>query len=205
MQSSAASHAVSLYQDSQASDASSAILKDIQDAFGGNQEKFKTKAELILHKRQRELKEEQERKRAERLQQQSIHKRELQPIMEEGALAVQPPDDPKKLKNEELKRKALLIARKEEQRRGIGGSVKHSSNGLSHLDSETLSNAPSDLRSELSESQQSSTSSNVMPFITGTKLPRAAVSASHSSDLVPLTSENLKALDSEIRKRPRQF
>jgi hypothetical protein len=35
--------------------------------------------------------------------------------MEEStvALAVPIPDDPKKLKNEELKRKALLIARKE--------------------------------------------------------------------------------------------
>jgi hypothetical protein len=39
----------------------------------------------------------------------------MQTIVEEGtvALAITIPDDPKKLKNEELKRKALLIARKE--------------------------------------------------------------------------------------------
>jgi hypothetical protein len=93
-----------------------------------------------LHKRQRELKEEQERKRAEKLQQSSIHKRDLYPIMEEGAvvLAQPTPEDPKKLKNEELKRKALLIARKEKT--SNGGSSKQSSSGLSQLDSETLSN-----------------------------------------------------------------
>ena len=44
-----------------------------------------------------------------------------------------------------------------------------------------------------------------MPFITGTKIHRAAASASASSELVPLTTENIRALDSEIRKRPRQF
>ena len=48
------------------------------------------------------------------------------------------PEDPKKLKNEELKRKALLIARKEKT--SNGGSSKQSGSGLSQLDSETLSN-----------------------------------------------------------------
>jgi len=37
--------------------------------------------------------------------------KDLQPIAEEGAL-IPIPDDPKRLKNEELKRKALLVAHK---------------------------------------------------------------------------------------------
>ena len=37
--------------DDKNSQMSSAVMKDIQDAFGNNQEKFKTKAELILHKK----------------------------------------------------------------------------------------------------------------------------------------------------------
>jgi len=55
----------------------------------------------------------------------------------------------------------------------------------------------------ISESKHSTTSSNVMPFITGAKIPRAATSTSHTGELVPLTLENLRALESEIRKRPR--
>ena len=83
------------------------------------------------------------------------------PIAEEGAVVEQvlAPDDPKKRKNEELKRKALLIARKEESRKGHGSASKmSSSNGLSRLDAETLSNGGiSDMHSEV----QSSTSSDV--------------------------------------------
>ena len=52
-------------------DESSAILKDINDAFSNNSDKFKTKAELILHRKQRELKEEIEKKKIERLMQQN--------------------------------------------------------------------------------------------------------------------------------------
>ena len=115
--------------------------------------------------------------------------------------------DPKKLKNEELKRKALLIARKKGHKGGKGDS-KLSSNGLSALEEDSLSNIGlSEVQSQVSESVQSSTSSDVMPFITGAKLPRAAVSANlsnlSSGGIVALTESNLRALDSEIRKRPR--
>jgi len=41
-------------------------------------------------------------------------------------------DDPKKIKNEELKRKALLIARKEKQ--SNEGSSKHSVSSLSEFE-----------------------------------------------------------------------
>ena len=121
------------------------------------------------------------------------------------------PDDPKRRRNEELKRKALLIARKEESRKGGGSSKMSSSNGLSQFEAETLSNAGmSETGSEMT-SKYSVASSDVMPFITGTKLPRKPIHSTSVSNLsqemglVPLTESALKALDSEFRKRPRQF
>ena len=119
-----------------------------------------------------------EKKRLERKLQQAG--RNLQPIQEkeeflqstvETAVVPYDPDDPKRRRNEELKRKALLIARKEESRKGGDSSKMSSSNGLSQLDAETLSNAG------LSEtgSMYSVASSDVMPFITGGKLPRKPI------------------------------
>jgi hypothetical protein len=86
--------------------------------------------------------------------QQAGLQKELLPIAEEGALVevVQVLDDPKKQRNEELKRKALLIARKDGKGHNSASKMS-SSNGLSQLDAETLSNGGiSDVQSEVSAS-----------------------------------------------------
>jgi hypothetical protein len=49
------------------SDAGSAILKDIQDAFQTKEHKYKTRSELILAQKKREIKEDRERKRMEKM------------------------------------------------------------------------------------------------------------------------------------------
>lgn len=91
----------------------------------------------------------------------------LEPIIEEGSGNLAPDlDDPKRKKNDDLKRKALLITNKDSR-------SKRSSNGLSKL-SDTISQGGV---SDINSSVQSSTSSDVQPFITGAKLLKPKVEA----------------------------
>ena len=91
----------------------------------------------------------------------------LEPILEEGSGNILADlDDPKRKKNDDLKQKALLIANKDSR-------SKRSSNGLSKL-SDTISQGGI---SEVQSSVQSSTSSDIQPFITGAKLLKPTTEA----------------------------